>query len=89
MNRDYDQAAFLIGACFENSGINATDTLKNGHFKPHVALGALLEWFATHGGTTEIRNAASRANTILRSWRAGQGKRQKAQLGLFADEGTA
>jgi hypothetical protein len=27
MTSDYDQAAFLIGACFENSGINATDTL--------------------------------------------------------------
>jgi putative DNA methylase len=45
MTSDYDQAAFLIGACFENSGINATDTLANDNFKPHPALGALLEWF--------------------------------------------
>src|SRR5690606_30306625 len=47
MRSDYDQAIFLIGACFENSGINATETLNNDDFRPHPALGALLEWFST------------------------------------------
>lgn len=88
MTSDYDQAAFLIGACFENSGINATDTLANGNWKPHPALGALLEWFSTHGGTAEIRNASSRARTILRSWRAKHEKQYQQMAIFFEEQGT-
>jgi putative DNA methylase len=90
MTSDYDQAAFLIGACFENSGINATDTLANDNFKPHPALGALLEWFSTRGATSEIRNASSRAQTILRSWRAKHESPKQQQMALFfEDQGAA
>lgn len=90
MTSDYDQAAFLIGACFENSGINATDTLSNDNFKPHPALSALLEWFATRGATSEIRNASSRAQTILRSWRAKHESPKQQQMALFfEDQGAA
>ncbi len=85
MTSDYDQAAFLIGACCENSGINATDTLANDNFKPHPALGSLLEWFATRGASSETRNAASRAQTILRSWRA-KNEKQVQQMSLFFDD---
>jgi hypothetical protein len=85
MTSDYDQAAFLIGACFDNSGINATDTLSNDNFKPHPALGSLLEWFTTRGVTSEVRNAASRSLTILRSWRAKHEK-QVQQMNLFFDD---
>jgi SAM-dependent methyltransferase len=86
MTSDYDQAAFLIGACFENSGINANDTLTNDNFKPHPALSALLEWFTTRGATPEIRNAASRAQTILRSWRSKHETKQHQQLALFFED---
>lgn len=90
MTSDYDQAAFLIGACFENSGINATDTLSNDNFKPHPALSALLEWFAVRGATSEIRNASSRAQTILRSWRAKHESPKQQQMALFfEDQGAA
>ena len=44
LTSDLDQALVLIGACFDGSGINASDTLKNENFKPHVALKPLLEW---------------------------------------------
>lgn len=89
MTSDYDQAAFLIGSCFESSGINATDTLANGNFKPHPALGSLLEWFATRGATSETRNAASRARTILRSWRSKHEKQVQQMDLLFGDQGDA
>lgn len=90
MTSDYDQAAFFIGACFENSGINAADTLTNDNFKPHPALGSLLEWFATRGATSEIRNASSRAQTILRSWRAKHETKPQQQMALFfEDQGNA
>ena len=56
MNHDYDQAAFLIGACYENSGINATEALEKGHFRPHPALEALLDWFGSRGETRRDTN---------------------------------
>ncbi|MFF5198916.1 hypothetical protein ACFY3B_04830 [Micromonospora parva] len=84
---DYDQAAFLIGACFDNSGINVTDTLSNDNFKPHPALDALLGWFSTHGAASEIRNAASRAQTILRSWRSKHEKPFHQMTLFFEDQG--
>jgi hypothetical protein len=58
---DLDQALVLIGACYDGSGINASDTLKNEHFKPHVALKPLLEWLHRNGPDQTARNAASRA----------------------------
>jgi hypothetical protein len=88
MTSDYDQAAFLIGACFETSGINASDTLTNENFKPHPALGSLLEWFSTRAATPETRNAASRALTILRTWLSKHEKQNQQMTLFFEDEGT-
>lgn len=65
---DFDQAWVLIGACYEDSGINASETLKNNNFKPHPALKALLEWFSKHGANIQIRHAASRAGLIYKNW---------------------
>jgi adenine-specific DNA methylase len=66
--RDYDQAMILIGACHDASGINAADTIKNENFKPHPALGNLLDWHAKNGATQTIRNAAARAQHIYQEW---------------------
>ena len=60
----------LIGACFDGSGINASDTLKNENFKPHVALKPLLEWLSRNGPDQPTRNAASRAVSIYNAWQA-------------------
>jgi len=67
---DLDQALVLIGACFDGSGINASDTLKNENFKPHVALRALLEWLCDNGPDPTTCNAASRAVGIYKAWAA-------------------
>ena len=83
---DYDQAAFLIGACFEGSGINASDTLNNANFKPHPALGSLLTWLRTHGATEEIRDAASVAMQIFRTWESKQQTPKMKQALLFFGE---
>jgi adenine-specific DNA methylase len=69
---DLDQALVLIGACFDGSGINASDTLKNENFKPHVALNSLLEWLSKNGPDQASRNAASRAVSIFNAWQASQ-----------------
>jgi adenine-specific DNA methylase len=85
MVSDYDQAMFLIGACFDGSGINASDTLKNDNFKPHPALGALLEWHGRRGPTQEVRNAASRAVAIYQAWERAHQEQLKRQLSFFED----
>ena len=82
---DLDQALVLIGACYDGSGINASDTLKNENFKPHPALKSLLEWFSKRGQTQPMRNAASRAQTIYNNWAAIH-KDVAAQLSLFLEE---
>ena len=78
-----DFAVFLIGACFDGSGINASDTLRNDNFRPHRALDALLEWHIRRAGAPEVRNAASRARIILQNFERSQ--KGPAQLS-FLDE---
>jgi putative DNA methylase len=86
LTSDLDQALVLIGACFDGSGINASDTLKNENFKPHVALKPLLEWLHRNGPDQITRNAASRAVSIHNAWHASQAP-QPAQGSLFDDDG--
>lgn len=87
MVHDYDQAAFLIGACYDGSGIKADDTLTNPSFKPHPALGSLLEWFATRSDDPRARTAAARAQRLYATWQASHTP-QTRQLSLFADLGA-
>ena len=72
LTSDLDQALVLVGACFDGSGINASDTLKNDNFKAHVALKPLLEWLHHNGPDQATRHAASRAVSIFNTWVATQ-----------------
>ena len=82
MQSDYDQAMFLIGACYEGSGINASETLNNENYKPHPALGAILIWFKTHGADSQVRNAAITAASLYQAWESRNQSKVK-QLSLF------
>jgi len=84
MTSDYDQAMFLIGACYDGSGINAAETLRNENFRPHPALKSLLEWHARRGAKQDVRNAASRALSIYQSWESSHQDRVR-QLSFFED----
>ncbi len=86
MTSDYDQAMYFIGACFENSGINASETLNNPNFRPHPALGAILSWFKTHGADSPTRNAAVIAAQLYRTWAAKHQEKER-ELMLFEDLG--
>jgi putative DNA methylase len=86
LTSDLDQALVLIGACFDGSGINALDTLKNENFKPHVALKPLLEWLQRNGPDQATRNGASRAVSIFSTWQASQAPKP-LQGSLFDDDG--
>ena len=72
LTSDLDQALVLIGACFDGSGINAADTLRNENFKPHIALKPLLEWLHRNAPDQPFRNAASRAVSIYNNWANSQ-----------------
>jgi putative DNA methylase len=85
LTSDLDQALVLIGACIDGSGINASDTLKNENFKPHVALRPLLEWLHRNSPDQVGRNAASRAVSIYNAWHASQVP-QPVQGSLFDDD---
>jgi len=84
LTSDLDQALVLIGACFDDSGINAADTLRNENFKPHVALKPLLEWLHRNGPNQKARNAASRAVSIYKVWQSSQAP-QPVQGSLFEE----
>lgn len=85
MTSDYEQAMVLIGACYADSGISAEGTLNNENFRAHPGLKGLLEWHATQGGNSDIRNAANRAMTLYRAWEASN-RDKVAQMSLFAEE---
>jgi putative DNA methylase len=82
--RDYDQAMVLIGACFDGSGINAAETVKNENFDPKPSLKALLDWFARRGNTPTVRTAAARAFAIYQGWERSNEAKAK-QLSLFEE----
>lgn len=83
MARDFDQAYFLIGASYENSGIKVSDTLNSESFVPHPALGDLLAWFVKHSPTEEMRSAARRAQQLYSAWQAKNTKVAVIQRTLF------
>ncbi len=85
MTSDYDQAMYLIGACYDGSGINASDTLNNENFRPHPALKPLMEWHAKRAARQDIRNAATRAVAIYQGWERSHQDQLKRQLSFFED----
>ncbi len=86
LHADHDQAMLLVGASFEDSGINVMDILSQAQFKPHAALASLLDWYERHGASVEIRQAATRARMLHQAWERASAEKstaQPAQLGLF------
>lgn len=88
MGRDFDQAMFLIGACYENSGIRVQDTLNNDKFIPHPATGDIIDWFTRHGGDSQMKAAARLAKQLYTKWVAANEPKVKAAQRTFdfADE---
>jgi hypothetical protein len=85
LTADLDQALVLVGACYDGSGINASDTLKNDNFKPHPALKGLLEWLGKRAPSQPMRNASSRALSIYNAW-AASNKDAVVQMSLFLED---
>jgi putative DNA methylase len=83
LGRDFDQVMFMVGACFEGSGIKLSDTLDNQNFKPHPADESVLDWLTRHGSNTTIKAAARTALQLYRSWVAKNQKKVQVERTLF------
>jgi putative DNA methylase len=83
MSRDFDQAMFLIGACYEKSGIRVQDTLSSPNFAPHPAIGDILGWVIRHGADEEMKNAARLAKQLYDKWLAANKPKVEDQRTLF------
>ena len=83
MARDFDQAMFMVGACFDGSGIKMTDTLDNPNFKPHPATLDILDWLTRHGGDSKTKAGAKTARQLYNSWLAKNQKKVEEQRSLF------
>lgn len=80
--KDMEQAMLLVGACYADSGIQVKKLL-NEDFKPHPALGELLNWLINKGGSIELRNAATIAGQLYNNWAAQNPTVIQKQLSLF------
>ena len=88
MSGDLDQALFLIGACYPDSGIRVDETLNNPNFIPHPAVLDLLEWLGNRGGLAEMRRASHLAKQLFARWLADhKGKEDdgKRQFDMFGE----
>jgi adenine-specific DNA methylase len=83
MARDFDQTMFMVGACYEASGIKMTDTLDNPNFTPHPATPDILDWLTRHGWSQKIKDAAKIARQLYQSWQAKNQKKVEEQRTLF------
>ena len=89
MSRDFDQAMFMAGACYDGSGIKLSDTLNRPTFVPHPATGDLLDWLIRHGGELKIKSAALIARQLFQTWlskKENQEKLRQQQLQFGFDE---
>ncbi len=86
VSRDFDQAMLLVGACYPESGIN-TKKFLNDDFKPHPALGHLLDWLVHNGADSAMRNASITARQLYTRWEADHQSVVQQQISLFDMEG--
>lgn len=82
LSRDFDQAMLLVGACYPDSGIN-TKKILDEDFKPHPALGHLLDWLVHNGADSAMRNTCITARQLYNRWEADHQAVVQQQISLF------
>lgn len=89
MSRDFDQGMFMVGACYEGSGIKLSDTLNSPTFLPHPATGDILDWLVRNGADVPMKTAAHTARQLFKTWlskKENQEKMREQQLKFGFDE---
>ena len=84
-SRDMDQALILVGACYPDSGLT-TDKILHDDFKPHPALGQLIDWLINNAPTSDMRQASTIARRNYSTWESKHQENLKEQYKLFGME---
>lgn len=80
---DLDQAHFLIGAAFTNSGLKIDTELNNPNFRIKKSVDEILKWFAEVDQDAVIRVSARTAAQLVEHWRTHRERPREEQLSLF------
>ena len=81
---DLDQAHFLIGAAYPNSGLKIESELGNPNFRVKKSVDDILNWVAEMDNNSANRMAARTAAQLVSQWRARQDRPEtRRQLTLF------
>lgn len=81
---DLDQAHFLIGAAYPNSGLKIDAELNNLNFRIKKSVDEILRWYAEVDHDAVNRLAAKTAAQLVEHWRTNKGKKPETkQLSLF------
>ncbi len=81
---DLDQALFLIGAAYPNSGLKIDAELNNPNFRIKKSVGEILKWYAEVDQNPANRMAARTAAQLVDNWQTRKGRPETpGQLSLF------
>ena len=80
---DLDQAHFLIGAAYPNSGYKIAEELDNAGFRIKKSVDDILKWYMETGDTSATMSAATTALRLVEHWRTRTDRPQTVQLTLF------
>ena len=81
---DLDQAHFLMGAAFPNSGLKIDAELNNPNFRIKKSVDDILKWHAEVDKNPANRMAAGTAAQLVERWRNRKDREEKPrQLSLF------
>ncbi|HML53151.1 MAG TPA: hypothetical protein PKC79_03570 [Solidesulfovibrio magneticus] len=80
---DLDQAHFLIGAAYPNSGLKIDAELNNPNFRIKKSVDEILKWYAEVDKNSANRMAARTAAQLVEHWRTRKDRPQAVQRTLF------
>ncbi len=80
---DLDQAHFLIGVAYPNSGFKIETELSNPNFRIKKSVDDILKWIGEMDQSATNRVAAITAVKLVEQWRTRRGKPEFKQLSLF------
>ena len=81
---DLDQAHFLIGAAYPDSGLKIDDELNNPNFRIKKSVDEILKWYAETDRDAANRTAATTAAQLVEHWRVSRSRKPESkQLSLF------
>lgn len=80
---DLDQAHFLIGAAYPDSGLKIDVELNNPNFRIKKSVDEILKWYAAMDENSANRMAARTAEQLVAHWRTRKDRPQTVQATIF------